>query len=1090
VGANGTVGRVTGKVRRWRAPELSGQQASLVAIGFVVVVAVADSLRHGSALLGALAVLAPFLVAAYGTPGQTLAVAVAAFGGATAASVSDDFFITGDRLAIMSVVALAGAAAVWLADRRLRRENELARERPAAELGRRLELALVAGRMGTWSWDMASGHVEWDDACSALFGLARKDFVGTFDAWVAMLHPDDRDAAVAEVYDAVEARSGFRFDHRCVWADGSVHWLEGAGEVVLGGDGQVVGATGVVIDIDARVRSEEAERAAREASERSAMQLDELRRAERETRERLDVIMRTAPVGLAFVDTHLCYAIVNEKLAEINGLAVEDHLGRRVADVVPDLAEVNEELLRRVLETDAPITDVELQGETSARPGERRDWLVCYYPVDDAAGNVIGVGMTVVEITERRHAEEAVWESATRAAMLLELSQSLAVAGDTETVTEVILTRALPSVGARGGLAIVERQAGVLRNVGITGYPQGELENWQTVPLDAPTPISDAARDGHPRYVESASHLAREYPHLARVRAATGDEAFVALPLKASAGDSNGVLMVAYPHARTFSPDERMFLETLATICGQALGRAQLTELEHALQLLSALDSMLDAVAIDSAVRDEHGRIVDFRIEYMNAARAAAAGQSAGQLIGKSLLEVAPDMKGSELFDGYARVVETGEPLRLDAVPYEQLVGGRDDGTGTYAVQVTRFGDGLIVAARDVTEQERALAALRESEARLAQAQRIAHLGSWEWDAATNSVTWSDEMYRIYGRERGAELHTLDQAIALCSPESREAVRRELLESMRDGGAVTFEQKLVRDSGEVRVTIVNAEPFHDEAGTLIALRGTTQDVTEQRAAQEALFHAATELEREQELLEALQRAILPHELPEVDGVALSAHYLPASMDVEIGGDWYDAFVLPDGRLCLSVGDVAGHGIQSAATMGQLRNAFRAYAHAGFGPAQTLGHLDQLLYTSGESDWSCATCLFVEYTPSTRRLRWARAGHPHPLLHGRGALELVGAGGPPLGAGIPEYDEADVTLTPGDVLFLYTDGLIERPGEILDVGIERLLRTIESLDPDDDFNLYATRVCTEVLADRPRRDDVCVLALRVADQASG
>jgi serine phosphatase RsbU (regulator of sigma subunit) len=278
---------------------------------------------------------------------------------------------------------------------------------------------------------------------------------------------------------------------------------------------------------------------------------------------------------------------------------------------------------------------------------------------------------------------------------------------------------------------------------------------------------------------------------------------------------------------------------------------------------------------------------------------------------------------------------------------------------------------------------------------------------------------------------------------------------------------------------------VHAVPFYAD-DVLVSLRGTTQDVTEQHEAQTALFYAALELEKEQELVEALQRAILPHDLPEVAGVEMSAHYLPASMDVEIGGDWYDAFVLHDGRLCLSVGDVAGHGVQSAATMGQLRNAFRAYALAGSGPAKTLTQLDHLLDAAAESDWSCATCLFVEFTPSTRQIRWARAGHPHPILYRARASELIGAGGPPVGAGVPDYDETTMTLEPGDVLFLYTDGLIERPGEMLDVGVERLAGVIDSLERDKEFSLFATRVCTEVLEDRPRRDDVCVLALRVPD----
>jgi PAS domain S-box-containing protein len=440
-------------------------------------------------------------------------------------------------------------------------------------------------------------------------------------------------------------------------------------------------------------------------------------------------------------------------------------------------------------------------------------------------------------------------------------------------------------------------------------------------------------------------------------------------------------------------------------------------------------------------------------------------------------------MKGSDLFAAYVQVVETGVPVHLETVAYQHLVGGDEGGERTFAVQVSKFDDGLIVAARDVTARERALESLRVSEARLAEAQRIARLGSWDWESSTGAIAWSEEMYRIYGVEPGHEARTLDETIEYCTPETRDEVRRAMLAGTRDGSPFSLEQKIVRRDGEVRITTVHVEPFFDENGELERVRGTTQDVTEQRAAQEALFMAALELEREQQLVEALQRAILPHDLPDVAGVELSAHYLPASMDVEIGGDWYDVFELSDGRVCLSVGDVAGHGVQSAATMGQLRNAFRAYAHAGFGPAETLHQLDHLLASVAEEEWSCATCLFVEYTPATRRLRWARAGHPHPLIHDGAARELVGAGGPPVGAGLPSYDESEIELHVGNVVLLYTDGLVERPGEILDLGIGRLTDALQATDPGD-FSLFATRICTAVLDDRPRRDDICVLALRV------
>src|SRR5476649_1435976 len=130
-------------------------------------------------------------------------------------------------------------------------------ERQKSKLDQRFALAMRAARMGSWSWDIASGRVEWDAQTSELFGMDRAAFAGTFDAWEAMLHPDDREWVEREIAAAVEERRPFRFDHRCVWPDGSVHWLEGVGEMLLDDRGEVTGATGVTLDVGERRRAQE-----------------------------------------------------------------------------------------------------------------------------------------------------------------------------------------------------------------------------------------------------------------------------------------------------------------------------------------------------------------------------------------------------------------------------------------------------------------------------------------------------------------------------------------------------------------------------------------------------------------------------------------------------------------------------------------------------------------------------------------------------------------------------------------------------------------------------------------------------------------
>ena len=144
-----------------------------------------------------------------------------------------------------------------------------------------------------------------------------------------------------------------------------------------------------------------------------------IRRERRDATALLDSLYETAPVGLAFVDRDLRFVRINEKLAVMNGLPATDHLGRRAGDLLPTLGPSIEETHRRVLETGRPILDVEISGETPAAPGQRRHWLVNHYPVRDSRGAILGVGSMVVEITERKRAEQALREGEARKTAIL-----------------------------------------------------------------------------------------------------------------------------------------------------------------------------------------------------------------------------------------------------------------------------------------------------------------------------------------------------------------------------------------------------------------------------------------------------------------------------------------------------------------------------------------------------------------------------------------------------------------------------------------------------------------------------------------------
>jgi serine phosphatase RsbU (regulator of sigma subunit)/anti-sigma regulatory factor (Ser/Thr protein kinase) len=234
-------------------------------------------------------------------------------------------------------------------------------------------------------------------------------------------------------------------------------------------------------------------------------------------------------------------------------------------------------------------------------------------------------------------------------------------------------------------------------------------------------------------------------------------------------------------------------------------------------------------------------------------------------------------------------------------------------------------------------------------------------------------------------------------------------------------------------------------------------------------------------EREHHTVEVLQRSLLPLVPPDVAGTVVAARYLPAGADVQVGGDWYDVVALPGGRLGFAVGDVAGHGVQAAAFMGQLRMALRVYARERLSPADALERLNQLVFDLDPT--TIATVWYGQYDPETGGLVFASAGHPPPLLidedlQSRFVEELRA---PPLGARRHvTYPESSWVLDAGTALLLYTDGLVEARGVPIDAQLDRLRRTVEQ--GPDDLEELCDHLLHELL-DGSRRDDVALLAIR-------
>ncbi|MGW2936619.1 SpoIIE family protein phosphatase [Streptomyces sp. NPDC001156] len=250
---------------------------------------------------------------------------------------------------------------------------------------------------------------------------------------------------------------------------------------------------------------------------------------------------------------------------------------------------------------------------------------------------------------------------------------------------------------------------------------------------------------------------------------------------------------------------------------------------------------------------------------------------------------------------------------------------------------------------------------------------------------------------------------------------------------------------------------------------------------------------ARQYARERTAALALQRDLLPHRLAGGAAVEAALRYVPADMEHGVGGDWFDVIGLSGARVALVVGDVVGHGIKAAATMGRLRTAVRTLADMDLPPHELLAHLDDTVRRLSEEDADGpdqvpavvgATCLYAVYDPITRRCTMARAGHPPPVIiapQGHVVFPDLPTGAPlGLGLGLVPFESVELELPEGSLLAFYTDGLVESRDDDIDVGLHRLGAVLAQ--PESPLEDLCSRAL-ETLPTQAPADDVTLLLAR-------
>ncbi|MFF8990687.1 SpoIIE family protein phosphatase [Streptomyces sp. NPDC014983] len=689
-----------------------------------------------------------------------------------------------------------------------------------------------------------------------------------------------------------------------------------------------------------------------------------------------------------------------------------------------------------------------------------------------------------------------------------------------EPVLSVALASMMEEVDAHSGAVyLLRHDEPVLEMAVHVGLPRAFAAPWERLGLGASLPVADAVRQRRLVWVGGEEEMAGRYPRVAVVL--PYPFALAALPV-ATEHEVYGAVFVTWPggHPAELSAEDRARLtaacERLAERLQRAVAERRPLGREHDL-LATPVPELAGTLGTVEAARmvarlpyglvslDLHGRI-----GYVSPAAATLLGRTAEELLGTLPWVSVPWLNDPTYEDRYRAALLSQQPTSFVALRppgdwlsfrlYPSLTGlsvriGRARPRGDVApgTAVTEPGPPRLVTISQVLSLAGALT----------EAVGVRDVVQLVWDEVAPAVGCramvmaSAQAGRLHvlGHRGYADPHAVDRfeglplsertpgmrALSSGVPaffESREQLRRLYPErgESPDGFAAWAYLPLIASGRPVGTCVLAyAEPRvfpADERAVLTALGGLIAQALER-----AMLYDA-----EHQLAHGLQQALLPHSLLALPGVEAAARYLPATHGMEIGGDFYD-LVRARPLAAAVIGDVQGHNVTAAGLMGQLRTGVRAYTAVGQGPHEVMVSTNRLLIDLGSELF--ASCLYLRLDPAAGRAVMARAGHPPPLLRrpdGRvRVLDL--AGGPLLGIeASAAYPTTEVSLAPGSVLVLYTDGLVEAPGvDIEDALSELAARLAEAGDLP--LETLADELIRASVPAGARLDDVALLLLR-------
>jgi GAF domain-containing protein len=675
-----------------------------------------------------------------------------------------------------------------------------------------------------------------------------------------------------------------------------------------------------------------------------------------------------------------------------------------------------------------------------------------------------------------------------------------------------------------GAVYLLRPDEPVLEMAVTAGMPRAFAAPWQRVGLSAPIPVADAVRDRRLVWVGGEEEMARHYPRISVVL--PYPFALAAVPV-ATRRAVYGAVFVTWPggHGPELSDAER---EHLTGACERLALRLERAAAENrpvgpeadvlAAPAPGVADTLGSVEAARMASRLPYGLVsldLHGRIGFVNAAAAGLLGRPAGELLGNPLWVAVPWLNDPVYEDRYRAALISQQVMSFVALrpPGEWLSFRLYPGRTGLSVRVTR--------ARTAAEPARRAPAVEPHPARLVTISQVLSLAGalteavgvqdviqLVWDEVAPAV--GSQAFAVLGSQGGrlhvlghrgyADAHVVERFTGLPLTERTPGTQalnsgvpaffesRTELERLYpgrhdspDGYSAWAYLPLIASGRPVGTCVLAyAEPHPFPADERVVLTSLGSLIAQALA--RALLYDA-----KHRLAHGLQQALLPRSLFPPPGLDAAARYLPATHGMEIGGDFYD--LVPTRPLAAAViGDVQGHNVTAAALMGQIRTGVRAYSTVGQAPHEVMSSTNRLLIDLGAELF--ASCLYLRLDPGRGRAVMARAGHPPPLLRrpdGRvRVLDL--AGGPLLGIDpAAVYPTTEVSLAPGSVLVLYTDGLVESPGIDIEDALVDLGGLLSEIG-DQPLERLADEILRHSAAARERLDDVAMLLLRARDDA--